>query len=64
LACDNTITNVLSERDTASKELTDTDIELKKLEHKIQRYHKEKKDAAKFVEHLEEKYPWIQSEKQ
>ena len=37
---------------------------MKRIEGKIVRYHKEKKDAAKFVEHLEQKYTWIATEKQ
>ena len=64
LACDKEIAHIKEEKDRLSKELTDIDIDLKKIDHKIQRYHKDKKDAAKFVEHLEEKYPWIATEKQ
>lgn len=55
---------MISDRDAMAKEITDNDIEIKKIEHKIARFHKDKKDAAKFAAHLEEKYPWISSEKQ
>ena len=64
LACDKNISELIEQRDKQSKELTDIDIESKKLEHKILRFHKDKKDAQKFVEHLEEKHPWIQNQKQ
>lgn len=64
LACDKNISELIEQRDKQSKELTDIDIESKKLEHKILRFHKDKKDAQKFVEHLEEKHAWIQNQKQ
>jgi structural maintenance of chromosome 2 len=63
-ACDKSIADLIAKRDSHSKELTDNDIEMKKIEHKLLRYHKDKKDAGKFIEHLESKHPWIASEKQ
>jgi chromosome segregation ATPase len=64
LACDKSIADLMAERDKLTRELTDNEVERKKLEHKIFRYHKDKKDAAKFVEHLEQKYVWLATEKQ
>eukprot|EP01114_Cavostelium_apophysatum_P019873 TRINITY_DN6515_c0_g1_i1.p1 TRINITY_DN6515_c0_g1~~TRINITY_DN6515_c0_g1_i1.p1 ORF type:complete len:1177 (+),score=479.47 TRINITY_DN6515_c0_g1_i1:127-3657(+) len=64
LATDKTINNLITDRDRVQKEMTDNDIEIKKIEHKLSRYHKDQKDAAKFVEHLEEKHPWVSNEKQ
>ncbi len=61
---DQSISKLKAEMDEISQQLTDTNVESKKIEHKISRYHKDKKDAAKFVEHLESKHPWIKSEKQ
>lgn len=64
LATDKHISKLMSERDKLSKQSTDTDIELKKIEHKIQRHHQEKENAQRVVRHLEEKYTWINAEKQ
>jgi len=64
MATDKTISNLLAKRDELSQQLIDCDIEIKKIEHKIERFHKDKKDASKFVEHLEKKYSWIATEKQ
>ena len=64
LATDKTISKLNAERDELSQQHTDSEIESKKLEHKIERFHKDKKDASKFVEHLEKKYTWIKTEKQ
>lgn len=64
LATDQTISKLLVERDQISKNIADNDIELKKLEHKILRFHQEKNNSIKFLEHLQEKYSWIENEKQ
>ncbi len=64
MACDKRISELLSRKDNLSKEMTDNDLEIKKIEHKLQRYHKDQKEAAKFVEHLEQRYPWVATEKQ
>lgn len=64
LACDRTVAKLLAERDELQQQLTDADVEIKKIDHKIERFHKDKKDASKFVEHLEKKYSWITNERQ
>jgi septal ring factor EnvC (AmiA/AmiB activator) len=64
LATDKSISKLTQEREKIQKQLLDNDVELKNIEHKVTRYHKDRKDAAKFVEHLEAKHTWIKSEKQ
>jgi structural maintenance of chromosome 2 len=64
LATDKTISDLVTQRDRHSKEITDNEIEIKKLDHKIGRFHKDKKDASHVLKQLEEKYNWIASEKQ
>jgi structural maintenance of chromosome 2 len=48
----------------AMKDLSTTQIDMKKLQHKILRFHKDKAQAEKHVEGLLHVHPWIKSEKQ
>jgi len=64
LACDFSLSQLSTEKERVSREISDISIELKRIEHKLETIHKEKKDAVKLVEHLEQKYPWIANEKQ
>lgn len=64
LACDKTISKLLNEKDKISKQISEHGLEIQKIEHKIQRHHKDKEDAQNFVIHLENKYSWIAAEKQ
>jgi len=38
-------------------------VELKQVDHQIQRFHKEQKDTLKLIENLEHKFPWIETDK-
>lgn len=63
-ACDKSISDLIAKRDTISKEETDIDIQMKKIEGKLLRFHKDKKDAAQYIVNMEHKYNWIATDKQ
>jgi len=60
---DKTVSHLIVKREALSKEASDVDVDNKKLEHKIQRFHKDQKEASKFVETMENKHQWISIEK-
>lgn len=62
--CDHSIAEAIKERERLEKELTENDIETKKLKHRITGSTDEKKRNQMKVETLLKAHPWIQREKQ
>jgi structural maintenance of chromosome 2 len=63
-AYDNDLKALNKQQQKAMKDLSTLQIEMKKLQHKISRFHKDKGEAEKRVEGLLHVHPWIKSEKQ
>eukprot|EP01116_Phalansterium_solitarium_P024546 TRINITY_DN9018_c0_g1_i1.p1 TRINITY_DN9018_c0_g1~~TRINITY_DN9018_c0_g1_i1.p1 ORF type:complete len:1029 (-),score=578.04 TRINITY_DN9018_c0_g1_i1:534-3620(-) len=61
-AADEQLGALAAQRESLQAQRTDGEVETKKLEQRLQRQHSEKKQAGKFVEHLEHKYAWIKHE--
>jgi len=62
--CDSTISKLVAEREATTKSISEKQLQMKKLEYKITRFHKDKKDASNYVEHMRKKHAWINHEKQ
>eukprot|EP01132_Coremiostelium_polycephalum_P001504 gene1504-1896_t len=58
------IRGIKSELDKSKQESLDTEIEIKKIDHKIQRYHKDQADAARLLETYLKKHTWIKTDRQ
>jgi structural maintenance of chromosome 2 len=61
---DSEITSATAERDAIAKDMTDAEIQAKKIQHKITTSHEAKRSAEKKVEHLIGAHRWIEHEKQ
>lgn len=64
LSADNKIGELMREKEEVSQAHINTDVELKKLAHQVKRFHKDKAEALKYVEHMEQKHSFISAEKQ
>ncbi len=57
------IQDLLHENDKIGKQISDADLEIKKLEHKISRFVTSQKDATRFVQQMLKQHTWIADEK-
>ena len=64
LSADNKIGELMREKEEVSQAHINIDVEMKKLAHQIKRFHKDKAEAQKYVEHMEQKHSFISNEKQ
>jgi len=64
VSTDKTISNLIKEKEKKIELSVKLAVELKQIEHQIQRFHKEQKDTLKLIENLESKFQWIQTDKQ
>jgi len=62
-SCDESIAVALKEKTTLARELSDSSMERKKIEHKVQRFEKDKMQASEKVEQLAQDNSWIAKEK-
>jgi structural maintenance of chromosome 2 len=62
-SCDEAIANALKEKNALVREAADLSVERKKVEHKIQRFEKDKDQAQQKVEKLLQEHEWIATEK-
>lgn len=63
-ACSESITAKSKEKGQLLKEASNGQLNMKEMEHKIVKIKKDSQDATNRVEHMIDKYEWIQSEKQ
>eukprot|EP00743_Colponemidia_sp_Colp-15_P003700 GILK01003992.1.p1 GENE.GILK01003992.1~~GILK01003992.1.p1 ORF type:complete len:1230 (+),score=358.28 GILK01003992.1:523-3690(+) len=64
MATDKTLSSLSKQREALARDAENIELELKRLEHKIQRFHKDQRDAATYVEKMQQNHPWISTEKQ
>lgn len=64
MATDVSIAHLISSRDSMNKTITDAQISIKKLTHKINSFYAEREKATKTVQHLSKENPWIPKEEQ
>ena len=62
-SCDASIAEALKQKNQLARTLSDCTVERKKIEHKAQRFEKDKAIAQQKVEELEEEHSWIAKEK-
>eukprot|EP01124_Arcella_intermedia_P009206 TRINITY_DN15993_c0_g1_i1.p1 TRINITY_DN15993_c0_g1~~TRINITY_DN15993_c0_g1_i1.p1 ORF type:complete len:1200 (-),score=360.67 TRINITY_DN15993_c0_g1_i1:64-3138(-) len=64
LECDSNIAQLVAQRDANTKAITDAELNIKKLEHKIENFKAAKESAKKTVSILLKQHEWIESEEQ
>ncbi|XP_073227493.1 structural maintenance of chromosomes protein 2-like [Porites lutea] len=63
-ACNEAISEKVAEQRDLQKQGQDIQLQLKEMDHKVNKFHKDSKDAATKVEQMLEKYEWISNERQ
>jgi len=61
---DSNIAQLIAQRDSNLKNISDHQVNIKKLEHQIASYHASKDQAKKHVNHLRKQHAWIEHEQQ
>ncbi|CAM9698542.1 unnamed protein product [Chrysoparadoxa australica] len=64
VVADSELKALRKERDTVAKKAEKAALELKKLQHKLQRFMKDSADSSKHLSQMLKKYTWIENEKQ
>jgi len=62
-ACDKSISGLSAERTNLIQKQENIDIDLKKVDHRITRFHKDQKEFSNTVKLLQQKHTWIETEK-